>query len=97
MNTEEMVDILRAEESGQELERRIFGAPFTVWALHPTLGGLNFADYVYRIKEQPESITVEVWRSQDGTLSTKEGLNGEQRRDLFSSGSIFIKNVNIEV
>lgn len=55
MNTEEMVDILRAEESGQELERRILGAS-CFWSLHPTRGGLNFADYVYRIKRQPETV-----------------------------------------
>ena len=97
MNTEEMVDILRAEESGQELERRIFGAPFTVWALHPTLGGLNFADYVYRIKEQPETVEVFVWKSREGVVIVKQCLSDEERMDLFSGGWVFKKSVNIEV
>lgn len=96
MNTEEMVDILRAEESGQELERRILGAS-CFWSLHPTRGGLNFADYVYRIKEQPETVEVFVWKSREGVVIVKQCLSDEERMDLFSGGWVFKKSVNIEV
>jgi len=96
MNTEQQIEIVKANGAGKLIEGRHLHISDS-WHLTSPFEPLNFAEYEYRIKEQPESIKVDVWRTKEGVLDIAKGLNLEHRRDLLNEGSVFIKTVNIEV
>jgi len=95
MNTEEQIEIVKANGAGKLIEGRHLHISDS-WHLTSPFEPLNFAEYEYRIKEQPESIKVEVW-SREGVVIVKQGLSVQERMDLFSSGWVFKKSVTIEV
>jgi len=96
MNTEEMIEVLRADMEGKDIER-LAHTRSKLWGPHPKEEHLNFRGYIYRIKEQLETVEVFVWKSREGVVIVKQCLSDEERMDLFSGGWVFKKSVNIEV
>jgi len=96
MNTEQQIEIVKANGEGKQLERASSYRCPLLWSDSPIRDHLNFSEYVYRIKEQPQSIDVEIW-STEGVLRAIEASSSASRIDLFNRGWIFIKTVNIEV
>jgi len=52
MNTEEMIEVLRAKDDGVELQYRWLNSQQALWGDRTgnPLGNLNFAKYEYRVK-----------------------------------------------
>jgi|GEM_PF-1376907 len=97
MNTEEQIEIVRANGAGKQLERACAYYRPLAWHDSPIRDDLNFAEYKYRIKEQLETVEVFVWKSIGGVVIVKQGLSDKERMDLFSGGWVFKKSVTIEV
>jgi len=96
MNTEQQIEIVKANGAGKLIEGRHLHISDS-WHLTSPFEPLNFAEYEYRIKEQPESIKVDVWRTKGGVLGIKCESSPERKMELFSSGGVLVKTVTIEV